>query len=131
MAKTKNYAMTEEMITNIKSHVSTVFIFVDKDMGTNVGSFIVENCGTFHPIRMLFHFNPNNAPSDCEEEYIREVVYIDTREGHDGYAEAVKELCQRITPKFRKLWGREIHVDTVTDIINAVKDMGRWAVQAL
>ena len=135
MTKSKNYRQVEEMITNIKSHVSAVYVIVKKD-GDNdtpreVGSFIVENCGLFHPARILFHFNPNSTPSECEEWYIREVVCVDMREGHNGYRKAIVELCNRITPKFMTLWGRKVKLNTSIDILDAVKSMDCWVVQAI
>lgn len=127
--ESKNYKRAEEMITNIKSHVSNVFVFVEGD-GTNSGCFIEENCGIFHPVRLLFHFNPFHVPSDKEEEYIREVVYIDARKV-DGYNEAVKELCNRITPVFNNWLGRSTNMGTITDVFRAVEEMACHIVQAI
>ena len=134
MEKSKNYAMTEEMISNIKLHISPLYIFVKKSGdkgGEQVGSFIIENCGMFHPVRMLFHLNFNFTPSTDESGFIREVVYINPKSSK-GYKEAVLELSERLSPLFKTLYGVRLNPTlNLTDIFDVVKNMGCWVIQAL
>lgn len=134
MEKSKNYAMAEEMISNIKLHTSPLYVFVKKSgdkAGEQVGSFIIENCGMFHPVRMLFHLNFNFTPSTNESGFIREVVYINPKSSK-GYKEAVLELSERLSPLFKTLYDVRLNPTlNLTDIFDVVKNMGCWVIQAL